>query len=74
MSEEGLSEGVFMEELTDDVSKKFTSQQKTFSGFARFQPYNQVMPKIYAKFDKEIKNFECREDDVWVASFPKCGN
>ena len=72
-SEADLSVGVSVEELTDEVSKKFTSQQKTFSGFSRFQPYNQVMPTVYAKYDREIKEFECRDDDVWVASFPKCG-
>jgi hypothetical protein len=24
-------------------------------------------------YQKKLKEFECRDDDVWVGSFPKCG-
>lgn len=34
---------------------------------------SKVMPKVYLDFEKRIREFETRDDDVWVASFPKCG-
>ena len=33
----------------------------------------QVFPKCFLPYQKRLKEFECRDDDVWVASFPKCG-
>jgi len=32
-----------------------------------------VMPPCYVNFHQRMKKFVAREDDVWVASFPKCG-
>ena len=31
------------------------------------------MPRCFLPFEKPIKDFECRDDDIWVGSFPKCG-
>ena len=36
-------------------------------------PKFQVFPKCFLPYQKRLKEFECRDDDVWVASFPKCG-
>jgi len=42
-------------------------------GFVRFQPSGQVLPRCYARLQKDISELEVREDDVWISSFPKCG-
>ncbi|XP_046610967.1 luciferin sulfotransferase-like [Neodiprion virginianus] len=31
------------------------------------------LPKYYEKFAEAIENFEVRDDDIWVCSFPKTG-
>ena len=67
--------GVTVEELgEDEVYKKFIDQQKTYSrGFVRLMPYQQIMPKDYIQNAKRIHEFNIRNDDVWISSFPKCG-
>ena len=32
-----------------------------------------VIQKYFQEYAERIKNFEVREDDVWVVTFPKCG-
>ncbi len=72
--EYNLSDGVTAEELDEKLIGEFYRSQKAFQkGFVRFQPYNQVMPRVYAKHEKALKDFRVREDDVWIASFPKSG-
>ena len=74
MFEAKLSEGVFTEKLTGRTYEEFVKSQKGLSqGFLRFQPYNQVLPACYVSSEKRVKEFEVREDDVWISSFPKCG-
>ena len=31
------------------------------------------MPRGYLDYERQIKNFKAREDDIWISSFPKCG-
>lgn len=33
-----------------------------------------VLPEYYLDFGGRIKNLEVRNSDVWICSFPKCGN
>ena len=68
-------QGVTVEELDDNEAyKKFIANQKSYKcGFVRLMPYLQILPKTYIKHAKRIQDFEVRNDDVWVASFPKCG-
>ena len=33
-----------------------------------------LIKKYYDEYAERIKNFEVREDDVWVVTYPKCGN
>lgn len=74
MAEIELSEGVTYEELSGPLYEKFKEHMLTMSqGFVRLQPYNQVMPRNYLNFEKKVKEFPTKADDVWVASFPKCG-
>ncbi len=32
-----------------------------------------MFPKEFLNYQKKLKDFKCRDDDIWVASFPKCG-
>jgi len=68
-------QGVKVEELDENESyKKFMSKQNAYKeGFIRLLPYNQIMPKEYIKYAKRIHDFEIKQDDVWISSFPKCG-
>ena len=68
-------QGVTVEELDENVSyKKFLNKQNAYKeGFIRLLPYNQIMPKEYIKYAKRIHDFEIKQDDVWISSFPKCG-
>ena len=69
-----LSEGVSVEELEAGVVTDFEKSQKAFRcGFVRFLPSGQVLPREFGKFEKRIRNFAVRKDDVWIGSFPKCG-
>ena len=74
MSNAEMSPGVFTEEISGPIYDNFFKNQKSSNqGFVRFQPYNQVLPKCYENFEKKVKDFQIREDDVWISSFPKCG-
>ena len=69
-----LSEGVTVEELSGPIYEKFSKSFAAFKeGFIKLQPYNQVVPRCFLKYEKRIKTFDTRPDDIWVASFPKCG-
>ena len=66
-----LSEGVTYEVLPES---DFTRQTRSIkNGLVKLLPYNQVFPRAFLKRQKKLKDFQCREDDVWVASFPGCG-
>jgi len=69
-----ISNGVSVEELSVPIYEKFNKSFTAFKeGFIKLQPYNQVVPRCFLKYEKRIKDFQTRPDDVWVASFPKCG-
>ena len=36
-------------------------------------PYNCLMPKFYEEISDQVRNFEVREDDIWIITYPKCG-
>ena len=74
MADVKLSDGVTAEEISSEAHEKFCGSLHSFkSGFVRLQPYNQIMPRAFLPFEKEIKELDVRPDDVWVSSFPKCG-
>ena len=69
-------EGIKVEGLDENEEyQKFILNQHAYKcGFVRLMPYNQVLPKTYIKFAKRIHGFHVHQDDVWISSFPKCGN
>ena len=68
-------EGVKIEELEENESyRKFLGMQHAYErGFVRLMPYQQIVPKDFIEHATTIKNFQIRDDDVWISSFPKCG-
>jgi hypothetical protein len=45
-------------------------------GLVKSEPGGTVMPTNYGKDSNAqiVYHFEPRKDDVWVVTFPKCGN
>lgn len=45
-------------------------------GLVKSEPGGTVMPTNYGKDNNAqiVYQFETRKDDVWVVTFPKCGN
>ncbi len=73
--EMNLCPGVSFEEIDAALIGDFVKSQKAFheNRFVRWLPYNQVLPIGYGEYDRRAQEFEVRDDDVWVASYPKCG-
>ncbi|XP_066994999.2 luciferin sulfotransferase-like [Anabrus simplex] len=42
-------------------------------GACRFGPKGCLLPTPYTDYVQRLKNFEVREDDVWIVAFPKSG-
>ncbi|XP_050678546.1 sulfotransferase 1E1-like isoform X1 [Leptidea sinapis] len=64
-----------IERLSDEENKEVT---RCYNGgvvwkFIRIGPQKYFFPNIYEKFAERIYNLELRKDDIFVASFPKCG-
>lgn len=61
------------EEIDGDVGdmllKNFTNCFR--SGYVKSRGY--VLPEYYKKFWQKVEEFEVRDDDLWVVSFPKAG-
>lgn len=39
----------------------------------RLRPSGLMVPKEFPNYLDRIRNFQVRSDDIWVISFPKCG-
>lgn len=57
------------DELGKLLNETFTSPQRT--GYITVQGF--CLPERYQKFAQAIEDFQVRDDDVWVCSFPKTG-
>lgn len=51
------------------LKEKFTSEFR--SGYITVEGV--CLPERYQHFAEQIENFEVRDDDVWVCTFPKTG-
>ncbi|XP_066979277.1 sulfotransferase 1A1-like [Macrobrachium rosenbergii] len=61
---------VFDEEKMEHIRKNFKGFEEPL---IRLNPGGWVLPKEYLKFANKIYNFEIRDTDVMVMTFPKCG-
>ena len=69
-----MSSDFEIEELQSSAYQTFISQTPSFpSGFVHLKPFNQVLPRVFLKDYQSIKDFQAKDGDVWVSSFPKCG-
>ena len=53
-------------------NNQVTEKWDGFYKIKRILPF-QVFPKCFLRYQKRLKDFQCRDGDIWVASFPKCG-
>ena len=69
------TETVQVEEIEDENHKTFLSNHSDAfpSGYYRYQPFNQILPKAYLNQIQEIRDFKVRDDDIWICSLPKAG-
>ena len=73
-SEKLSSDEVWIEEIDNEALNEFEKNQSAFKdGFVRIMPYGAVFPRCFTSYEKPIRDFEVRKDDIFVASFPKCG-
>lgn len=56
-------------ELDRLLRDKFTNEFRT--GYITIDKV--CLPEYFQKFSDKIENFEVRDDDTWVCSFPKTG-
>ena len=69
-----LFDGVTYEELDEsEILEKFYAEQKAYAKLVMLRPYGIVMPAHYMNWDKQVREFEVHDDDVFVATYPKCG-
>ena len=47
--------------------------KRTRAEYIRSSPGNVWMPKKFADLAEKIYNFEVRDDDIWIVTYPKCG-
>lgn len=46
---------------------------KPIPGLQTWETRRCVMGERYHKFAEQIRDFQVRDDDVWIISYPKCG-
>lgn len=67
----GVAFGVLEKSLTSEFRQHFPSY---VDGVVRGDPGGFVLTSKYARHADDIYRFQLRSDDVWVVTFPKCGN
>lgn len=67
--------GVTIEELSDELSSEMKGYCQGILPTAevKISPPGTLLPGNFPEYMKKIRDLEVREDDVWVISFPKCG-
>lgn len=60
--------------MPDTKIPPFTEHFRFPEGLARCEPGGFVLTEEFGRHAHELVNFKPRKDDVWVVTFPKCGN
>ncbi|PSN38744.1 Sulfotransferase family cytosolic 1B member 1 [Blattella germanica] len=64
------------EELTEEIAERLRENCRSPiypAASVRVQPSGCVHTALYSQHANRFRDFSIREDDVWVASYPKCG-
>ena len=68
-----LAWGEISDEEKSRLQASFNAETSTIIDLVRYEN-GFVMPRLFAEKDQErIFNFELREDDIWIVTYPKCG-
>lgn len=57
-------------EIGDILEKYFISDFRS-KGYRKFR--NVTLPAAHSRFAEAVENFQVRDDDIWVMSYPKTG-
>ena len=75
MSDENIETSVRFPVLEKSLSAEFLADFPNYvHGLVRSDPGGFVLTRKYAENADKYLNFPLRSDDVWVVTFPKCGN
>ncbi|XP_066927159.1 luciferin sulfotransferase-like [Clytia hemisphaerica] len=66
---------IYNELITDEEVLKFRRQidDIEFKGLSFVQPYGYIFSERYIKYHNQFQNFQMFEDDVFIATYPRCG-
>ena len=66
---------IYNELITDEEVLKFRRQtdDNIFKEMSFVQPYGYIFSERYIKYHDQFQNFQMFEDDVFVATYPRCG-
>ena len=75
MSDQAAVNPVQFSLLEKSLTPEFLADFPNYvEGLVRGEPGGFVLTKNYAENAEKFINFPMRSDDVWVVTFPKCGN
>ncbi|CAB4064372.1 unnamed protein product [Lepeophtheirus salmonis] len=60
--------------LDNEVEDEWRRQTSYKDPFIHFKKYDQIMPQMFLDNSESFHNFETRDDDTWIVSFPKSGS
>ena len=73
-----MSEKITIEPIDEETRKAraaiYTSPGSSMVDMTWVKPYNLFMPKNFEYMMDDIKNFEVREDDIFMVTYPKAGS